>query len=424
MPSEKTLPNPHQSETGVDTRRRILLGGVAGAVTTALLAGCKQKEAPATSAPVVVAEPEAPPAVAPAPDINIPSGMEALPAEELAYASKLLAASTSIDVHCHPGMFFFEGTEPEDPALQKMASMAGFQDRTVADMAAGGLSAALFATVADIRLIGAHKQGLFARREFAEGEAYQNHLRQLVTLNNMVDSGLVMQARTPAEVMAAKQVGKTAAIFSCEGGDFLEENIDRVEEAWQAGIRAIGLVHYHVNHMGDIQTSEPVHNGLTRFGKQAVAEMNRLGIIVDLAHATYMTSKDAVEASSQPVMLSHSFLADDATQHPRLISADHALMVAETGGLIGAWPTGIGNPDFMSFIDRLLHLVDVVGVDHVGLGTDMDANYLPVFTNYRQMPYIPAVLKRRGMRDEEIIKVVGGNFMRVFDEVTRAGVYS
>jgi membrane dipeptidase len=413
--------NPHISESGIDTRRRMLLGGVAGAVTTALLAGCKQKEAPKAVAPVVVAEPEVVDMVVAPQDVNIPVGMEALPVEELAYASKLLAASTSIDVHCHPGMFFFEGTEPEDPMLQKMASVAGFQDRTVGDMAAGGLGAALFATVADIRLIGAGQQGLFARREFAEGEAYQNHLRQLVTLNKMVETGLVMQARTPADVIAAKQAGQTAAIFSCEGGDFLEENIDRIEEAWQAGIRSIGLVHYHVNHMGDIQTSEPVHNGLTRFGKQAVAEMNRVGMIVDLAHATYMTSKDAIAASSQPVMLSHSFLEDDATQNPRLISADHALMVAETGGLIGAWPTGIGNPDFMSFIDRLLRLVDVVGIDHVGLGTDMDANYKPVFTNYRQMPYIPAVLKRRGMRDEDIIKVLGGNFMRVFDEVTRAG---
>ena len=89
-------------------------------------------------------------------------------------------------------------------------------------------------------------------------------------------------------------------------------------------------------------------------------------------------------------------------------------------GAVAATP----DPDFSSFIDRLLRLVDVVGVDHVGLGTDMDANYLPVFTNYRQMPYIPAVLKRRGMRDDEIIKVLGGNFMRVFDEVTRAGEHS
>jgi len=401
----------------------MLLGGVAGAVATALLTSCKSKDATELAAPAVTAEPE-PAAVVPAPDVNIPVGMQALPAEELAYARTLLAANTAIDVHCHPGMFFFEGTEPEDPMLQKMASVAGFQDRTVTDMAAGGCSAALFATVADIRLIGANKMGLFARREFEPGEAYQNHLRQLVTLNKMVESGLVMQARTPAEVLAARQAGKTAAVFSCEGGDFLDENIERVEEAWQAGIRSIGLVHYHINTMGDIQTAEPVHNGLTDFGKRAVKEMNRLGMIIDLAHATYMTSKDAVAASSQPVMVSHSYLADEETQFPRLISTDHARMVAETGGLIGAWPTGMGNPDFSSFINRLLRLVDVVGIDHVSLGTDMDANYKPVFTNYRQMPYIPALLKRHGMTDDEIVKVLGGNFMRVFDEVTRAGEYA
>jgi membrane dipeptidase len=404
----------------------MLLGGVAGAVATvatALLASCKGKDATEVATPVVTAEPE-PAAAVPAPDVNIPPGMQTLPAEELAYASKLLAANIAIDSHCHPGMFFFEGTQPEDPMLAKMASAAGFEARTVADMAAGGCSAALFATVADIHLIGAGEQGLFARREFEEGEAYSNHLRQLATLNRMVEEGMVAQARTPADILAAKKAGKTAAVFSCEGGDFLEDNIDRVEEAWHAGIRSVGLVHYHVNHMGDIQTSDPVHHGLTPFGKQAVKEMNRVGMIVDLAHATYLTSKDAVAASSQPVMVSHSFLADEKTQNPRLLSADHALMVAETGGLIGAWPTGIGNPDFSSFIDRLLRLVDVVGVDHVCLGTDMDANYLPVFTNYRQMPYIPALLKRHSMNDEEIVKILGGNFMRVFGQVTAAGELS
>jgi len=420
MPNKTRMLTPELLPAGINTRRRMLLGGVAGAVATAILTSCKSKD---TAAPAVTAEPETV-APAPPPDVNIPVGMQALPAEELAWASKLLADNIAIDSHCHPGMFFFEGAQPEDPALVKMASAAGFEARTVADMAAGGCHAAMFATVADIRLIGAGKQGLFARREFEEGEAYQSHLRQLSTLNRMVEDGLVVQARTPADVLAAKKNGKTAAMFSCEGGDFLEENIDRVEEAWRAGIRSIGLVHYHINHMGDIQTSEPVHHGLTKFGKQAVQEMNRVGMIVDLAHATYMTSKDAVAASSQPVMVSHSFLADDKTQHPRLLTADHAMMVAETGGLIGAWPTGIGNPDFSSFIDRLLRLVDVVGVDHVCLGTDMDANYLPVFTNYRQMPYIPALLKRHSMTDEEIVKILGGNFMRVFGQVTAAGELS
>lgn len=423
MPNKTRILTPELLSAGIDTRRRMLLGGVAGAVATALLTSCKSKDAAEVADPAVTPEPEAAAPTA-APDVNIPPGMQALPAEELAYASKLLADNIAIDVHCHPGMFFFEGTQPEDPMLAKMASAAGFEARTVADMAAGGCNAALFATVADIRLIGAGKQGLFARREFEEGEAYQNHLRQLATLNRMVEEGLVAQARTPADILAAKQSGKTAAIFSCEGGDFLEENIDRVEEAWNAGIRSIGLVHYHVNHMGDIQTAEPVHHGLTRFGKQAVQEMNRVGMIIDLAHATYSTSKDAIAASTQPVMVSHSFLADEQTQNPRLLSADHALMVAETGGVIGAWPTGIGNPDFSSFVDRLLRLVDVVGVDHVSLGTDMDANYKPVFTNYRQMPYLPALLKRHSMTDDEIAKILGGNFMRVFGKVTAAGQLS
>lgn len=421
MPNKMPSLNPIQPEPVVDRRRRTLLHGAAGAVTTTLLASCKQEEVPVATPPAAKTEPESTATKPAAQDVNIPVGEEALPGKEMAKARQLLADNVSVDCHCHPGMFFFRGTQPEDPAVAKMASGAGFESSTVSDMAAGGCNAGLFATVADIRLIGANKTGLYAAREFKEGEAYQNHLQQLATLNSMVESGLVLQALSPVDVLAAKRAGKTAAIFACEGGDFLENDIRRLEHAWQAGVRSIGLVHYHVNHIGDIQTDEPVHNGLTRFGRQAVREMNRLGMIVDLAHATYRTSKDAVETSTQPVMISHSYLVDDKTPHPRLLSADHALMVAETGGLIGAWPTGIGNPDFSRFIDRLLRLVDVVGVDHVGLGTDMDANYAPVFTNYRQMPYIPAHLKRHGMRDDDITKVMGGNFMRVFDQVTRAG---
>jgi membrane dipeptidase len=76
-----------------------------------------------------------------------------------------------------------------------------------------------------------------------------------------------------------------------------------------------------------------------------------------------------------------------------------------------------------SFIDRLVRLVDFIGIDHVGFGTDMDANYLPVFTNYRQMPHLPVALRSRGMNDEDIAKILGGNFVRVFNEVTQvAGV--
>jgi len=394
----------------VNMRRRLVLAGIAGAVATAMLPGCSgaaKTQPPSIDTTGIKDDGR-----------GIPVGAALLSAEDMAWASQFLHENLSVDVHCHPGMFFFAGLKVVDPSVARMAAASGFQARTVADMVAGQCSAGLFATVADLPLIGASKTGLYARREFKAGEAYQNHTQQLAALQEMVSSGLVMQALNPDDLKSAKAAGRPAAVFASEGGDFLEDNIDRLEEAWRAGIRSIALVHYHINHIGDIQTASPVHAGLTPFGKRAVKEMNRLGMIVDLAHATYETTRDAVAASSKPIMISHSFVEDDAIKHPRLLSPDHARMVADTGGLIGTWPTGIGNPNFSSFIDRTLALVDLVGIDHVGLGTDMDANYKPVFTSYRQMPYLPVALKQRGMNNTEIIKILGGNFMRLFKEVT------
>jgi membrane dipeptidase len=117
-------------------------------------------------------------------------------------------------------------------------------------------------------------------------------------------------------------------------------------------------------------------------------------------------------------MISHSFLADADTRHPRLLSEDHARLVAQTGGVIGGWPSGVGTTTFAGFVDRLFRLVDLVGIDHVGLGTDMDANFKPVFSNYRQLPYLPHGLAARGMSRGEIGKLLGGNFLRVFTAVT------
>ena len=415
--------NNHIDQRG--RQRRMLLGGVSGAIATALFAtACKpsqeqelEVEAVADVGPEIAPAPPAPdPTIA---DLTIPPGIEPATVDELAWGQQFLRQQLSIDLHCHPGIFFFEGMTPEDPTIRKMASSGVFMERTVADMAAGQLSAAMFSTVADVDLLGANERGLYARREYEPGEAYQSYLRQMAVLQNMVDADLVAPVRSVSDLLAAKQAAKVGAIFTCEGGDFLEEKGERLAEAWEAGVRSIQLVHYHVNQLGDIQTEAPKHKGLSEFGRETVAEMNRLGMLIDLAHATFATTRDVAEITSQPIMVSHSYVADEGAQHPRLLSEDHARLVAETGGLVGAWPTGIGNPDFPSFIRRLLTLVDLIGIDHVALGTDMDANHLPVFSNYRQLPYIPIALKRHGMNDEEMIKVLGGNFMRVFANVTR-----
>lgn len=399
------MPSLENEPHSASTRRRILKG-LAATAPLALLSGCNRD-------PAVVPK-QAPAGVL----IDPPAGEAALDSLQLGDAIELLGESISIDLHSHPGAFFFNGmATPEDPAIAAMSKGAGFEQRTMADMNAGGLSAAVFSTVADALLIGAGEGGLFARREFAPGEAYADHQRQLALLLSMVDSASMRLIRHPDEILVAKQSGALGAILGTEGGDFLEQNPERVEEAHGNGIRIIGLVHYHVNDIGDIQTADAVHGGLTDFGREAVAEMNRVGILADLAHATFATTRDAAEASSAPIMISHSFLAEGELRHPRLLSEDHARLVAGTGGIIGGWPSGVGTTRFSEFVDRLFRLVDLVGIDHVGLGTDMDANFKPVFSNYRQLPYLPHALAARGMSRPEIDKLLGGNFLRVLHAV-------
>ncbi len=400
----------------IDRQRRMLLSGVAAAMAATLFSTASKSLPAGEGSELTPNGPELNPATT-NPDPSIPPGAQIASDEELVWANKFLTRHISVDTHCHPGIFFSQGLESEDPALQKMASAAGFEQRTVADMNAGQLSLALFATVSDLRLLGLNETGLYARREFEPGEAYADHQRQIAILQGMVDSGLVTAVRSFSDIVTAKTSGRVGAMFSCEGGDFLEQQGERLGEAWDQGVRSIQLVHYHVNQIGDIQTAEPKHGGLSAFGREAVTEMNRLGMILDLAHATFETARDAAELSTKPIMLSHSYIAEGEAQHPRLISMDHARLIAQTGGLIGAWPTGIGNLDFPAFIKHLLRLVDVVGIDHVGLGTDMDGNYMPVFTNYRQMPYLPLALRRHGMNEEDIGKVLGRNFLRVVSDV-------
>jgi membrane dipeptidase len=217
-----------------------------------------------------------------------------------------------------------------------------------------------------------------------------------------------------ADVNQAHRHHDTAAVFAVEGGDFIEDRLDRVHTAFADGVRAITIVHYHVNQIGDIQTQSPVHGGLTPLGKSIVGELNRAGIIIDLAHATLEVVRGAVETSTKPVMISHSNLATPTANHPRLISAEHAKLVTAAGGIIGAWPSGFGQATFADFVDSIQRLVDTVGIDHVAIGTDMDGNYKPVLRSYRDWSLIPAALLARGLHETEVAKVLGTNFLRVF----------
>ena len=308
-----------------------------------------------------------------------------------------------VDVHAHPGRCFFDTSAAE-------ASFAEIND--------AGMAAVSFATVADLRVLGVDQNGaISAVREFEAGEADADHTRQLdgiVALAERIGARLVSRAD---DIEEAHRSGAAAILLSCEGADFAEGRLDRIADAHAAGARLITLVHYRPNAFGDIQTAPAVHGGLTDSGRELVREMNRLGLIVDLAHATFETTLAALEVSDDPVMVSHSHLAGDGRDHPRLVSADHAKAVASAGGLVGAWPAGVWCQTFDDFVEEIARLVDAIGIDHVAIGTDMDANFRPVMTTYVQFVALDEALAKRGFSAPERDRILGGNAVALIRSV-------
>jgi membrane dipeptidase len=346
-----------------------------------------------------------------------PIGFEVSP-DEVATARALLAHHPSIDAHAHPGRTFLRGAENLSGLVWVYAKLGTFEQRTIADMRAGGLTAAAFAAVSDFQVLGTAGEGLTVVRDFQPGEAWASYRRQIGNIQGLAASGLVFPVKTVADFAAAKAAGKPGAMLTVEGADFLEGRSERVAEAFADGVRSITLMHYRNNELGDIITGNPVHGKLTEAGAAVVKAMNSAGILIDVAHASEPTAKGAIRASSKPVMASHVHVQSEQFRHPRFISVDLARAVAQTGGgVLGAWPAGLGIRDLRGFVDRTFELVDHVGIDHVCLGSDMDGNYKPVFDTYANLPVFVAGLLKRGMHEPEVAKLIGGNFLRVFAAV-------
>ena len=324
----------------------------------------------------------------------------------------LLRKHPSVDIHAHPGRFFLRDLTRQNATTRAMG--APFEGKALAAMAAGGVGAALFNCVSDAVLLEQTRTGgLGPAREFEPGEAWADYRRQIGLLKAMVARGEAASGRTPVEIGKALAARKTAAIFAVEGGDFIEDRLERIHAAHADGVRAITIVHYHPNQIGDPQTEAPRFPGLTDIGKDIVREMNRTGVIVDLAHASFGVTRDAVAIATRPMMISHTNLKRPDVDHPRLVSVEHARLVTQAGGIVGSVPSGIGQKTIADWIVSIMRLVEAVGVDHVAIGTDMDANYMPVFADYAQWPLIPAALLARGLGEADVAKVLGANFLRL-----------
>jgi membrane dipeptidase len=186
----------------------------------------------------------------------------------------------------------------------------------------------------------------------------------------------VRRALTAADLDAAHKADEPAIVADVEGLDFLDGKLERLEEAHQRGIRHLQLVHYTPNDIGDFQTGTITHQGLTAFGAEVIRACHRLGFVCDVAHATEDTVKRAVKVATKPVLLSHTAVSGSRAMGPtplsgRQISADHARAVAGTGGSIGVWHFF---PSLDKYVDGLKEMAEIVGVDHVSIGTDQHVN--------------------------------------------------
>jgi membrane dipeptidase len=330
-----------------------------------------------------------------------PGILSARAAEAIDAANALVTGRLTIDMHSHSGGFI-----REDSTL----------DPVIDAMRAGGMAVACLAIVADSpthKVFPDHR--IHPTRDPNPGELYAWSWQAFDRVLRLAQAQGARVVGANVDLRAAP-TGGPAVIVASEGADFLEGRVERVDEArTKFGLRHLQLVHYRPNELGDIQTEEPVHNGLTDFGVEVVRACNRLGIVVDVAHGTYELVKRAAASTSRPLILSHTNFTPAPGSRSRQISADHARIVAQTGGVIGVWPPASIYPTIDAMAAGMAQLTEIVGVDHVGLGSDMRGLTGPsVLPSYRAFPLLAQALLARGFSSEDAGKILGGNYARVF----------
>ena len=183
--------------------------------------------------------------------------------------------------------------------------------------------------------------------DYQQGDAYDRFLKGLASMDRQLKGNDVKRSFTPADVRAAHENRQPTVIQAIEGAHFLQGKLERVEEAYGRGLRHFGLLHDSdaSEPLGDVYTNPPRYGGLTAFGAAVIKECNRLGILIDLAHANVQTTEAALKVTTRPVIISHTGLDTQlgsnpsmaGMMRPRLIGKEQAKTVANVGGAIGVW---------------------------------------------------------------------------------------
>jgi membrane dipeptidase len=316
------------------------------------------------------------------------------------------------DMHYH---LLFIG--PNTPAAKPLAKSMG----------AGNATLVAWSVVGDLPWIRPTARGFKQTGEPTPPEAISFFREELARVKEHIAEQKLKVVRTPADVDLALK-GEPHVVLATEGANFLDGDLAQVQAAYDLGVRHMQIVHYTRNMVGDIQTERPVHKGLTPYGKQVVEECNRLGILVDLAHATSDLVTQALAVSKAPMVWSHSSVTRTGKPiftlpvlRARQLSLDTAKAIAAKGGVVGLWAvrSDVGGT-VEAYADRLSEMADWLGEDHVAFGTDMNGISSPVITSYADLRRVVDYWGRRRMDERWIRKLAIENYARVLKQAMSA----
>lgn len=317
-----------------------------------------------------------------------------------------------VDIHSHPSRFHranVERIEPEELERYQLGKMDLIVANVSSDAAFhGGYTNRDGTRVPRLRGDSVHP--------IRPGDGFAFMLDRLDRIFKTVSDGDAVLAVSPAAVLEAKSQGKIAIMAALEGVDGVEGDLDNLREIHRRGVRLVQLIHFLNNDVGHKQTEPYIDEGLTVFGREFVREANRLGLIVDLAHANTPTIMDALELSTQPMIFSHTGV-QARYEGARYITDEEIRAIANKGGIIGIWPAkALG--DVAEMVAHISHVKDLVGIDHVGFASDLRGmEYIPEFGEEANFHAIVEAMMDAGYTDEEIGKVMGGNFFRLWEQV-------
>ena len=330
-------------------------------------------------------------------------------ARTFAQAKHIHATSIILDSHCDTPMFFTENSK------ENITMFGTRSDKVLVNlpkMTEGRLDASI--------MVAYLPQGERNEEAYKAATAKANRLLTQIDEIVQANSDRVGFAESSSDILRLKAQGKKAILRGIENGYAIGKDIGQLEQFKHRGIVYMTLCHNGDNDICDSARGNEEHGGLSDFGREVVQQMNRLGILVDLSHASEKSFYDALELSKVPIVCSHSS-ARALCDHPRNLTDDQMRALAKADGVAqttvyqGFLRTD-GQATIIDAVEHLCHAAKIMGVEHVGLGTDFDGDGgVPGLADASEIINFTRHLLRRQFSEQDIRLIMGGNFLRLID---------